>query len=126
MARLGVCIKCGNERDLFMNSRVCKICAAEKSRVTLREKRERRLAAEAEAGNTGKKRVLAAKPGPGGMLGSDRLSDTLDTLCGNDLPKKGATMTTENTVLLFLVAAVILYYLFFKGRSVAGVEPGVL
>jgi hypothetical protein len=72
------------------------------------------------------KKPVAEKSVSAGVLGSDRLSDTLDTLCGNDLPKKGATMTTENTVLLFLVAAVILYYLFFKGRSVAVVEPGVL
>jgi hypothetical protein len=102
-----------------MNSRVCKICAAEKSRVTLREKKERRLALEAEAGKPIKKRVLVEKPGPGGVLGSDRLSTTLDTLCGDDLPKKGAVLSTENTVLLVLVAAVILYYLFFKDRGVA-------
>jgi hypothetical protein len=118
MVRVGVCIKCGIERDLFMNSKVCKVCAAEKSRVTLREKRERRLALEAEAGKAGKKRGRDEKAGLASeSFGSKRLIDTLDSLCGDDLPDKNAPWTNETTALLIIVAAVILYILFFQGRG---------
>ena len=46
--RNGICRKCGTDRELFMNSQVCKVCAAEQSRATLHVKREKRLALKAE------------------------------------------------------------------------------
>ena len=62
-----------------------------------------------------KKLKKGAKRSP--VLGSERLTKTLDVLCGDDLPEKGEPLSPDTTVLLIVVAAVILYFLFFQGRG---------
>jgi len=98
------CKKCGADRPL-MGSGLCGSCMKAIPRKPYKKhvKKEKR-----EKGDTG--RVSAG-------LGSERLTKTLDVLCGDDLPEKGEPLSPDTTVLLIVVAAVILYFLFFQGRG---------
>lgn len=103
---MAICKKCGNDL-LLMRSGLCSACM-------------RAIPRAAREPKPSKKEIKKASPsnllsGPSG-LGSDRLSKTLDVLCGNNLPEKGEPLSTESMALLAVAGAVILYFLFFQRK----------
>jgi len=109
--RTGICKKCGTDRELFMNSQICNVCAAEKSRETLRVKKERRLELKKLRSQERDEAFISGKP-----LKKTRKKQLgfLDTWFGDNEPGAAEKLGDDTDAIALLVAAVVVIILFSK------------